>query len=200
MHRPKIVTGFLFSLLLALTFISLALFALAAPASSDHDQTDRSVTGQDWTNYVRIGAYGLSRNSADQIVRNAQESGVFGIEVDNDIPGRYESFVDPEEKLRAIRAVAEKAHSSTLPERNASRPTRIRRRTRLLKNIPTGCSARSPASPQSSAAAARFGSGKAMKMFGFRPTPASGGKPTWHACGKSPPPELTASTWTSPIG
>jgi hypothetical protein len=112
MRRRKVVTGFLFSLLLSLTLISLALSALAAPASSDHDQTDRSVTGQDWTNYVRIGAYGLSRNSADQIVRNAQESGVFGIEVDNDIPGRYESFVDPEEKLRAIRAVAEKAHAA----------------------------------------------------------------------------------------
>jgi hypothetical protein len=112
MHRHKVVAGFLFSLLLSLTLISLALSALAAPASSDHDQTDRSVTGQDWTNYVRIGAYGLSRNSADQIVRNAQESGVFGIEVDNDIPGRYESFVDPEEKLRAIRAVAEKAHAA----------------------------------------------------------------------------------------
>ena len=112
MHRHKVVTGFLFSLLLSLAFISLALSAFAAPAASDHDQTDRSVTGQDWTNYVRIGAYGLSRNSADQIVRNAQESGVFGIEVDNDIPGRYESFVDPEEKLRAIRAVAEKAHAA----------------------------------------------------------------------------------------
>src|ERR1700685_4016572 len=112
MRRRKVVTGFLFSLLLSLTLISLALSALATPASSDHDQTDRTVTGQDWTNYVRIGAYGLSRNSADQIVRNAQESGVFGIEVDNDIPGRYESFVDPEEKLRAIRAVAEKAHAA----------------------------------------------------------------------------------------
>jgi hypothetical protein len=44
------------------------------------------------------------------IVRRAQESGVFGIEVDNDIPGRYESFVHPEEKLSAIRAVAQEAH------------------------------------------------------------------------------------------
>jgi len=43
-------------------------------------------------------------------VRDAQASGVFGIEVDNDIPGRYESFLHPEEKLRAIRAVAEEAH------------------------------------------------------------------------------------------
>jgi hypothetical protein len=66
--------------------------------------------GQDWTNYVRIGAYGLKGGDAAKIARSAQESGVFGIEVDNDIPGRYESFVHPEEKLAAIRAVAEEAH------------------------------------------------------------------------------------------
>ena len=66
---------------------------------------------QDWTNYVRIGAYGLQSDNADQIVRSAQEDGVFGIEVDNDIPGRYESFVSPEEKLKAIRTVAQKAHA-----------------------------------------------------------------------------------------
>ena len=113
MPGQKPVAGFVFSLLLLLTLISVALLGVAAtPTSSEHDQTDRSLTGQDWTNYVRIGAYGLSRNSADEIVRNAREGGVFGIEVDNDIPGRYESFVDPEEKLRAIRAVAEKAHAA----------------------------------------------------------------------------------------
>ena len=67
-------------------------------------------TGQDWTNYVRIGAYGLRGDDAKEIVRRAQESDVFGIEVDNDIPGRYESFVHPEEKLRAIHDVAEEAH------------------------------------------------------------------------------------------
>ncbi len=66
--------------------------------------------GQNWTHYVRIGAYGLHPDNAEQIVRQAQESNVFGIEVDNDIPGRYESFVNPDEKLHAIRAVAEKAH------------------------------------------------------------------------------------------
>ncbi len=65
---------------------------------------------QDWSNYVRIGAYGLKGGDADEIVRRAQESGVFGIEVDNDIPGRYESFLRPEEKLAAIRAVAQAAH------------------------------------------------------------------------------------------
>jgi hypothetical protein len=66
--------------------------------------------GQSWTNYVRIGAYGLQKNSAEQIVTDATASKVFGIEVDNDIPGRYQSFLDPTEKLKAIRAVAEKAH------------------------------------------------------------------------------------------
>jgi hypothetical protein len=84
----------------------LAFFVLAPALQSAPDSAP-----QNWTNYVRIGAYGLQRKNADQIVRDAQESGVFGIEVDNDIPGRYESFVDPEEKLKAIRAVAESAHA-----------------------------------------------------------------------------------------
>jgi len=74
----------------------------AAPDSSE----------QDWTHYVRIGAYGLQSGNADEIVRSAQEDGVFGIEVDNDIPGRYESFVNPDEKLKAIAALAQKAHAA----------------------------------------------------------------------------------------
>ena len=53
-------------------------------------------TEQNWTNYVRIGAYGLRSDNAERIVESAQEDGVFGIEVDNDIEGRYESFVDPD--------------------------------------------------------------------------------------------------------
>ena len=68
--------------------------------------------GQNWTHYVRIGAYGLQKNDADKIVSEATASKVFGIEVDNDIPGRYESFLDPSAKLKAIRAVAEKAHAA----------------------------------------------------------------------------------------
>ena len=78
----------------------LAAALLAAPAPQE----------QNWTNYVRIGAYGLKGGDAKDIVHRAQESAVFGIEVDNDIPGRYESFVHPEEKLAAIRAVADEAH------------------------------------------------------------------------------------------
>ena len=74
-------------------------------------QASPSAVEQNWTNYVRIGAYGLRSDNAERIVRSAQEDGVFGIEVDNDIEGRYESFVHPEEKLKAIREVAEKAHA-----------------------------------------------------------------------------------------
>ena len=67
---------------------------------------------QNWTHYVRIGAYGLKGGDAGEIVRRAQESGVSGIEVDNDIPGRYESFLHPEAKLKAIHDVAEAAHKA----------------------------------------------------------------------------------------
>jgi hypothetical protein len=81
----------------------LVLFALGQKAVPDAEK-------QDWANYVRIGAYGLKGGDAVEIVRRAQESGVFGIEVDNDIPGRYESFLHPEEKLKAIHDVADEAH------------------------------------------------------------------------------------------
>jgi hypothetical protein len=69
-------------------------------------------TNQDWTHYVRIAGNGLRLDNADRIVRGATDTDVFGIEVDNDIPGRYESFVDPTEKLKAIHALAEKAHAA----------------------------------------------------------------------------------------
>ena len=85
-----------------LSFAILLFFACALVAAPSHKQ--------DWTNYVRIGAYGLKGGDAAEIVRRAQESGVSGIEVDNDIPGRYESFLHPEAKLKAIRDVAEAAH------------------------------------------------------------------------------------------
>jgi hypothetical protein len=88
-----------------LAIFFLMLFAVMLAAAPDSPE-------QNWTNFVRIAAYGLQSNNADQIVRNAQDSHVFGIEVDNDIPGRYESFLHPEEKLAAIRAVAERAHKA----------------------------------------------------------------------------------------
>ncbi len=67
---------------------------------------------QNWTHTVRIAAFGLDRNKTDEIVRKAQADHVYGIEVDNDIPGRYESYLDPTAKLNAIRSVAEEAHKA----------------------------------------------------------------------------------------
>ncbi len=64
----------------------------------------------DWTHWVRIGAYGLRSGAAADTIRKAQESHVFGIEVDNDIPGRYESYLDPSAKLKDIHEIAEAAH------------------------------------------------------------------------------------------
>ena len=68
--------------------------------------------GQDWTHTVRIAAYSLNRNEGDQIVRKANEDHVYGIEVDNDIPGRYESFLDPAAKLKVLRNVSEQVHKA----------------------------------------------------------------------------------------
>jgi hypothetical protein len=59
----------------------------------------------------RIGAYSLKSDNAAQIVRGATEDHVFGIEVDNDIPGRYESLLDPRAKLAAIHELAQRAHA-----------------------------------------------------------------------------------------
>ena len=69
-------------------------------------------TTQDWTHFVRIGGNSLRLDRVDEIVAQAQASHVFGIETDNDIPGRYESFLDPAERLKAIQAVAAKAHAA----------------------------------------------------------------------------------------
>lgn len=67
---------------------------------------------QNWTHRVRIAGYGLGRRAPVDIVRDAAESHVFGIEVDNDITGRYESFLDPDAKLADIRALATEAHKA----------------------------------------------------------------------------------------
>ena len=84
------------------TFYCVILCAVAQASSPE----------QSWLHVTRIGAYGLRSDNAAAIVKDAQASGVFGIEVDNDITGRYESFLDPTEKLKAIRAVAEQAHKA----------------------------------------------------------------------------------------
>jgi hypothetical protein len=88
-----------------LNIAAVSAICLAVPLRADDPQ-------QNWTHFVRIGAYGLSSSNPAKIVSDATASRVFGIEVDNDIPGRYESFLDPTEKLAAIKSVSEKAHQA----------------------------------------------------------------------------------------
>jgi len=50
---------------------------------------------QDWSHVVRIAGHGLNASRIDSIISRATSTHVFGIEVDNDISGRYESFLNP---------------------------------------------------------------------------------------------------------
>jgi len=66
--------------------------------------------GQEWVRTARIAGYGLNPDNVTSVVEQAQASNVRGIEVDNDITGRYDSFVNPSAKLEAIRQLAREAH------------------------------------------------------------------------------------------
>jgi hypothetical protein len=89
----------------------LALLSLAAlPALQLHAQQTQDNADREWLKKVRIAAYSLTPENAEQSVQQAHASGVYGIEVDNDIPGRYESLWKPEVKLEAIRRAAVATH------------------------------------------------------------------------------------------
>src|SRR5438094_9953074 len=64
-----------------------------------------SLDPRHWTHFVRIGGFGLGLEGVDANVRGAVSSHVVGIETDPDIPGGYERFLDPGDKLRALQTV-----------------------------------------------------------------------------------------------
>ena len=119
---------------------------------------------QDWTHYRPHRRPQFASNNAAAIVRSATASNVFGIEVDNDIPGRYESFLDPTEKLKAIRDVALKAHAAGnyafvyIAGTECITAHAAQARTAWPRITPTGCSGRSRANPPCLAAARVLGS------------------------------------------
>src|SRR2546430_3595905 len=83
----------------------LVLRLLSAPSvSKTHEEIEH------WTNFVRIGGYGLEDDNADAIVREAQLSHVYGMEADVFVVGRYPNFLNPAASLRSIHAFAEAAH------------------------------------------------------------------------------------------
>ncbi|MDZ7374452.1 MAG: hypothetical protein ONB23_10835 [candidate division KSB1 bacterium] len=72
----------------------------------------REEVKQNWTHYVRIAGHGLRKDNIDEIIRSATETYVEGIETDNSLTGIYESFLNPTEKLEAMKEMAEKAHAA----------------------------------------------------------------------------------------
>src|SRR5947207_3691996 len=147
-----------------LIFIFLVgLCLLAAPAQHE----------QDWSNYVRIGAYGLKGGDAVQIVqrarRKAESSGSKSITTFPDATKAL--YIRKRSWQRFARSrrkpiASEIMLSSTSQERSASRLMGTKLHTRWRKIIPTGYSARSQVSRRFLAAEPHFGSRKETKMFG----------------------------------
>lgn len=70
----------------------------------------QTVNQQNWIHYARITGHGLGPNNIKSMIIKAQEQGTLGIELDNDITGRYDSFLNPTQKLKEIKEAAEAAH------------------------------------------------------------------------------------------
>ena len=67
---------------------------------------------QEWTHYVRTSGHGCEMDQLHAIMNDARQTYLFGIEVDNDITGRYKSLLIPDQKLAAIKAMADSAHAA----------------------------------------------------------------------------------------
>jgi len=94
------------------TIIYVAVVGIAAHSHFSLFAQDSVEEPRAWMHQARIGAYGLTPDNADDIVRKARSSWVYGIEVDNDVPGRYETLLNPTTKLHAIQNVAKSAHQA----------------------------------------------------------------------------------------
>jgi len=67
---------------------------------------------QNWTHYVRTAGHSASIDHIDEVFEQVEKTYVRGIEIDNSLTGYYESFLDPEEKLKAIQAYVDRAHET----------------------------------------------------------------------------------------
>lgn len=88
-----------------ITYLTLTLILSGCQSQQRQTQT------RDWTHYIHTTGNGLSIDNIDEIIAEAESTHVFGIEVDNDIPGRYPSFLDPTQKLKALEKMAVQAHA-----------------------------------------------------------------------------------------
>ncbi len=133
-----------------------------------------SASGISWTHYVRIAGHGLRDDNAAAIVAESERSNVFGIEVDNDVPGRYESLSIPQPSSRPSarlpkrRTTSATKPSSTSPALNASPRMRQILRIHFSRTTAIGFSGNWTEPRRFSAAGPPFGSGVATKMSGCR--------------------------------
>ena len=71
-----------------------------------------NIGAQDWTHFVRTAGHGCQIEMLVRVMDDARKTYLFGIEVDNDITGRYDSWLKPQLKLQAIKAMADSAHAA----------------------------------------------------------------------------------------
>ncbi len=86
--------------------ILIAVFVLAFCGSLKAQFPDK----QNWTHYARISGNNLNPANIEKLIQAAVEHNTLGIELDNDITGRYDSFLDPSLKLLQIKKAADAAH------------------------------------------------------------------------------------------
>lgn len=91
-----------------LIIFTLTLFLFGC--SQTGEMPDKEKVSQNWTHYIRTSGHGVNKSNIERNIKDALETHLFGIEVDNDPPGRYESFLDPTEKLEALEIMARRAH------------------------------------------------------------------------------------------
>ena len=96
--------------MLCASIAALAYVMCVCPVMAQLTAQGNDVDARAWMHKVRIAAYPLNAANAKAIVDNAMKDGVYGIEIDNDIPGRYESLLNPTSKLQALRSVSKAAH------------------------------------------------------------------------------------------
>ena len=92
-------------ILILLLMIVVIAFGVISCYSSNSDN-------QNWTHFARIAGYGVNQNNINDTVESAKETNVFGIEIDNSLTGYYSSFLNPDEKLKAINMLANAAHDN----------------------------------------------------------------------------------------
>src|SRR5437667_12469157 len=97
-RRGWVIAGMWGVLLIAMA-VRVHLGALDGATPQSNGST---IDSRHWTHYVRIGGYSLSLDRVDAIIKEATESHAFGIETDNDVPGRCARHLEPARTVRAI--------------------------------------------------------------------------------------------------